>query len=227
MKTVLVLCIGILISTLSCQQGESWMDLFNGTDLQGWEISDGNAEVWVESGMIIACQTDTANFPYLVTKEVYDDFILELDLKITGELNSGVAIRGNSDPDINNGAMNGYQMEIDQSERRWTGGIYETAGRLWLTPLEGMEKEMAAYQKSQWNHYRIEAIGDVFKIWVNDVPTTHLIDSKTASGKIAFQIHKRRPEMEIDTMRIRNIRIITDDPGRFTRPITLDPVTVD
>ena len=217
----------LAVSIFSCQQAEPWIDLFDGTDLDGWEIRDGNAEVWVESGMIIACQTDTANFSYLVTEEVYADFILELDLKITGELNTGVMIRGNSDPEINRGKMNGFQMEIDQSPRRWSGGIYEEAGRLWLTPLEGMEKEMEAYVKSDWNHYRMEAIGDVFKIWVNDVPTTHLIDSKTASGKIAFQIHKRPSAMAVDTMRIRNIRIITEDPGNFTRPIALDPVETE
>ena len=139
-------------------------------------------------------------------------------------MNSGVLIRGISDPELNNGKIHGFQMEIDQTERKWTGGIYEDAGRLWLTPLEGMEEALAAYKVSDWNHYRIEAIQDTFKIWVNGIPTTHLIDSQTDKGIIGFQIHKRAPDVDMGTLRIKKVRIITEEPEKYSERISIPPV---
>jgi hypothetical protein len=221
------LCLGTFLEGCREHLSEPWLELFNGKDLLGWKITDGSAEVSVEEGVIVARQTDTMNFPYLVTEKEFGDFILELEARLTGPLNSGVLIRGISDPEKNKGKVHGFQMEIDQSERKWTGGIYEEAGRLWLTPLEGMEEAMAAYRVSDWNRYRIEAIRDTFKIWVNGVPTTHLVDSKTGQGILGFQIHKRPSHMEIGTLRIKNIRIITENPEGYSLPISLPAVYAD
>ncbi len=216
----------VIFSSCARDKAGVWQDLFNGQDLTGWEIKDGHSEVMVENGIIRAEQTDTANFPYLVSTEIFSDFILELDVKLTGTLNSGILIRGISDPLQNNGKIHGFQMEIDQTERKWTGGIYEEAGRKWLTPLEGIPEAMRAYRNSEWNHYRIEAIRDTFKIWVNDVPTTYLIDGKTSQGIIGFQIHKRATNIEIGTLRLKNIRIITEEPESYSKPISFPLVKI-
>jgi hypothetical protein len=230
MKNALpILLIALLsISVSSCNKTETqaWQDLFNGENLDGWVIKDGLAEAWVEDRMIVSEQTDSLNFTYLVFDQEFSDFILEIEAKLTGPLNSGVLIRGISDPDMLNGRIQGFQMEIDQTERKWTGGIYEELGRKWLTPLEGMEEALEAYTVSDWNHYRIEAIQDTFKIWVNGIPTTHLIDGKTAKGMIGFQIHKLAPDVEPDTLRIKNVRIITEKPEKFSNPISLPPLTI-
>jgi hypothetical protein len=214
--------LAIISTVVSCNRTPKvpWMELFNGEDLSGWEIVDGQAEPKVVEGVITVEQVDTANFVYLLHTEILSDFILELDAKLTGELNSGILIRGIRDPLKNKGLTHGFQMEIDQSERKWTGGIYEEQGRLWLTPLDGIPEAMEAYRVSDWNHYRVEAIRDTFKIWVNEVPTTYLIDGKTKEGLIGFQIHKLSPEMEKGMLQLKNIRIITDRPQRFSRTIS-------
>ena len=216
----------VILTVSSCNRtpGEPWRELFNGEDLTGWEIVDGFAEPRVEDGVLMVEQVDTANFVYLINREVLSDYILELDVKLTGELNSGILIRGLRDPLTNNGLSHGFQMEIDQTARKWTGGIYEERGRNWLTPLDGMPEALEAYRVSDWNHYRIEAIRDTFKIWVNEVPTTYLIDGKTDKGIIGFQIHKVPPDIEPGLLQLRNIRVITDKPERFSRPISLPPV---
>jgi hypothetical protein len=211
---------------LSCNrtQKEPWRALFNGEDLSGWEIVEGKAEPKVVNGIITVDQIDT-EFAYLMSTEIFSDFILELDAKLIGELNSGALIRGIRDPQIKNGMTHGFQMEIDQTERRWTGGVTEMNGRSWLTPLDGYpEATLAAYKVSEWNHYRIEAIQDTFKIWVNEVPTTYLIDGMTKEGLIGFQIHRLLPENEPGTLRLKNIRIITDKPQRFSKPISFPPI---
>jgi len=214
----------ILTSCASSDQ-EPWRDIFNGKDMGGWEIKDGFAEAWIEEDCLVTEQKDSLNFPYLVYGEEFSDYILECEVKLTGPLNSGILIRGISDPGLDNGKIHGFQMEIDQTERRWTGGIYEEAGRKWLTPIEGMgegeEEALHAYKVSDWNHYRMEAISDTFKIWVNGIPTTHLIDSKTDRGIIGFQIHKIAPGTETGVLSIKNIRIITDNPGKYSKHISL------
>lgn len=220
--TLLAFC--LICSSCKPPNSEPWTELFNGVDLSGWEIVDGFAEPSVIDGILTVEQVDSSNFPYLMHSGMYSDFILEFDAKLTGELNSGILIRGIRDPLLNNGLAHGFQMEIDQSDRKWTGGIYEERGRLWLTPLDKNPEAMEAYRNSDWNHYRIEAIQDTFKIWVNEIPTTHLIDGKTAEGFIGFQVHKLTPGMKPGMLQIKNIRIITDHPGKFSRPITLPRV---
>lgn len=101
---------------------ETWKNIFNGTNLDGWEIRDGSARTWVEDGVVVSKQTDSLHFSYLVYKKELSDFILECDVKLTGTLNSGILIRANTDSSLFNGRTHGFQMEIDQTERRWTGG---------------------------------------------------------------------------------------------------------
>lgn len=223
-KLMIFLFIGLLISCTSSKQ-DPWKKIFNGTNLNGWEIRDGTAEAWVEEGILTTEQVDSLNFPYLIYKQELNDFILECEIKLTGPLNSGILIRGISDPALNKGKIHGFQMEIDQTDRKWSGGIYEEAGRLWLAPIKGMgEGEAAAlnaYKVSEWNHYRIEAISDTFKIWVNGIPTTHLIDGKTKKGIIGFQIHKIGPDTEKGILRIKNVNLITESPSKHSRAISL------
>lgn len=198
-----------------------WQSLFDGQTLDGWQVVDGAATVLVDDGAMVGLLQDRENFTYLVSEQSYGDFILELDVKVIGDLNSGVLLRGQSDPAVNQGRMHGYQMEIDQSPRQWTGGIYEEAGRGWLYSLDGRTTEQAAYRPSQWNHYRIEALGDTFRIWVNGVPVLNLVDDQTAAGRLGFQIHKLSPGFGGGTVSIRNVRILTDEPVNHRRAMPL------
>lgn len=222
---VLLMAILWMFSFCYSSKKEPWREIFNGSDLDGWEIRDGAVDAWVEDGIMVTEQTDSINFSYLVHKEILEDFILECEVKLTGPLNSGILIRAITDPGLFDGRTHGFQMEIDQTERRWTGGIYEELGRKWLTPIKGMgegeEEALVAYKVSDWNHYRIEAISDTFKIWVNGIPTTHLIDGKTDRGIIGFQVHKIEPDIKTGILKIKNIRIITENPGRYSMNISI------
>ena len=201
-----------------------WQSLFDGHSLDGWDVVEGDSTVLVDDGAIIAVHQDADAMTYLVTEQTYSDFILELDVKIIGDLNSGILLRGQRDPAVHAGRAHGYQMEIDQSPRQWTGGIYEEAGRGWLYSLEGKETARAAYRPSAWNHFRIEAIGETFRIWVNGVPALHLIDDHTASGLIGFQIHRLTDDLSGGAIYIRNVRILTDNPVNHHESTTLPAV---
>lgn len=188
-----------------------WRSLFNGEDLSGWERVNGSAPYTVLDGAIVGTTVTGSPNSFLATTETFDDFVLELEFKQTGgHSNSGVQFRSNQDPQ-RNGRVYGYQSEIDPSERRFTAGIYDEAGRGWLYPVSLNPRAQTLYQYGRWNHLRIEAIGDSLRTWLNGVPVAHLIDDASPSGFIALQVHSiRGPQLADRRIHWRNIRINTN-----------------
>jgi hypothetical protein len=178
-----------VICTSHIAQNEKWVELFNGKDLSGWEQKGGKALYEVKDGAIVGTAVMNTPNSFLCTKKIYKDFILELDVKVDTAMNSGIQIRSQSKPDYKKGVVHGYQVEIDPSDRAWSGGIYDEQRRGWLQNLEGKPEAQKAFNKYEWNHYRIEAIGSSIKTFINGVPCANLIDSADASGFIALQVH--------------------------------------
>lgn len=196
-------------------EDSGWQVLFNGKDLTGWELLNGQHEVEVRDGMIVATAISGLPNGFLATKEEYGDFILELEVKADLLLhNSGIQFRSLSNEEYRDGRVHGYQAEINITPQRWSGGIYDEARRGWLYILEDDTPAKNAYKNNQWNHYRIETFGNSNRVWVNGVPTSHLVDDMTTKGFIALQIHgNSRPQMPQTDHNIyfRNIRIKTEN----------------
>jgi hypothetical protein len=212
----------ISVSGLAQVRG-NFTDLFNGKDLTGWKQLNGKAKYEVKNGEIVG--TTVLNEPnsFLVTEKLYENFILELEFKLDADMNSGIQFRSESKPEYKEGRVHGYQMEIDPSPRAWTGGIYDESRRDWLYPLEFNPAGKLAYRKGAWNSCRIECIGDVIRVWINRVPTAHLVDNMTSKGFIALQVHSiSKPEEVGQQIRWRNIRIQTKD----LRPSVWDSIFV-
>ncbi|MBZ5858965.1 3-keto-disaccharide hydrolase [Flavihumibacter profundi] len=189
---------------------ENWISLFNGKDLSGWKQLNGQAKYEVKNGFIVGTTVFNQPNSFLATEKNYDDFILELEFKVDPHMNSGIQFRSESKPDYNNGRVHGYQMEIDPSERAWSGGIYDEGRRNWLYPLEYNESAKKAFHNGEWNLYRIECIGNTIRTWVNGVPAAHLVDSLKTKGFIALQVHSiGKPEEAGHEILWRNIRIQT------------------
>lgn len=186
--------------------GDEWIELFNGKDLSGWVQRGGEAKYTVEDGQIIGTTVPDTPNSFLCTRKNYSDFILELEVKVDTALNSGIQIRSQSNPDYKDGRVHGYQVEIDPSERAWSGGIYDEARRGWLDDLEGQPEAQKAFKNGEWNTYRIKAIGDTIRTWVNGVPVANLVDSVDSSGFIGLQVHST-DEKEPLQVRWRNIRL--------------------
>lgn len=201
----------ILSASFVMAQGK-WTKLFNGKDLTGWKQLNGKAKYQVVDGEIVGTTVHGEPNSFLTTEQDYGDFILELEFRLDADMNSGIQFRSESKPDYREGRVHGYQMEIDPSPRAWTGGIYDEARRGWLYPLDYNEAGKKAYKPRQWNHARLECIGPVMRIWINGVPTAHLVDNTTLRGFIALQVHSvSKPENSGQQVRWRNIRIQTRD----------------
>ncbi len=160
------------------------VELFDGETLAGWrEVGDA---VWtVEDGTLLG-EVGGGGQSFLVTERTFGDFLFEVDLALEGEGNSGIQIRSHQRED---GRVFGYQIEIDPSERAWSGGLYDEARRGWLQNLEDDERARAALDRHGWNRYRIECIGPWIRTWVNGVPVVDRIDPLDLEGFLALQVH--------------------------------------
>jgi len=206
--TPLVTACLFMLSTLAAQDKDGWVSIFNGKDLSGWTQLNGKANYTVKNGVLIGTTVSDQPNSFLATQKMYGDFQLELDLLVDTAMNSGVQFRSESLPDYQNGRVHGYQMEVDPSSRAWSGGIYDEGRRLWLYTLEYNQEGKKAFRNGQWNHYRIECIGNRMRTWVNGIPTAALIDDMTPKGFIALQVHSvSRPEEVGRQIQWKNIRI--------------------
>ena len=220
----------LLVLIFSCKESSEKQKpgkaLFNGQDLSGWTQMGGEANYAVEDGIIVGKTVSGTPNSFLTTDKMYDDFILELDYKVDSSMNSGIQIRSNSIASYQNGRVHGYQIEIDPSERAWSAGIYDEGRRGWLVDLDNNSKAQKAFKQGEWNHYRIEAIGDTIKTWINGVPASFLIDDKTASGFIALQVHSIAKDDEPGkTIMWKDIRIQTDSLEHYSQKMQIAPVT--
>jgi hypothetical protein len=215
MRKICLLGLLFISATLitRAQESTEWTELFNGKNLKGWKILNGTAEYKIEGETIVGItKTGTPN-TFLTTKKLYGDFILEYDMKMDSGINSGVQIRSNSLKDYKDGRVHGYQVECDDSDRAWSAGIFDEGRRGWLYPVEYNRPAKKAYKSEQWNSYRIEAVGNSIRTWLNGIPVSNLVDGLTAEGFIGLQVHGigSNEKNAGKTIRWRNIRIITEN----------------
>lgn len=219
--TINLIAAGLLLAfpTLGdarASEAVTWTSLFDGKTLDGWVQRNGQAKYTVESGAIVGTTVVGTPNSFLCTDRDYGDFILELEFWVDPKLNSGIQIRSESRPDYKNGRVHGYQVEIDPSDRAWSGGIYDEARRGWLYSLKDKPEAQRAFKNGEWNHYRIEAKGERIRTWVNGVPAADLYDAMTSCGFIALQVHSAKTA----GLRVkwRNVRIKDlDGPGEGAR----------
>lgn len=216
------------LALFSCSQEQksedNWTELFNGKDLSGWKIVAGTAPFEVVGDEIIGTSVAGSPNTFLITEATYGDFILELDLKIEDiTSNSGVMARGQYDPAAKDGKglVFGYQIEADPTERAWSGGIYDEARRGWLFPLELNPEAKSAFKMGEYNHYRIEAIGDELKTWINGQEVAYVVDDMDKTGFIGLQVHSIRDSTHAGRKTyFKNVKVQTEN--LVSQPFTKD-----
>lgn len=220
-RVVVIIAVGVLTSPALAGKKDGLKPIFDGKTLNGWEQRGGEAEYLVEDGMIVGTTVPNTPNSFLCTEKDYGDFILELDFKVAPEMNSGVQIRSQCyEKDVETeikgkkkkfpaGRVHGYQVEIDPSERAYTGGIYDEGRRGWLNDLAENEPARQAFKQNEWNHFRVECKGDSIKTWLNGVPAADLKDAMTPKGFIGLQVHGigKHPERLGKQVRWKNIMI--------------------
>ena len=186
--TSLLLLSACAVSDAVAPAAPEWTDLFDGATLEGWEQVNGKAPYDVRDGVIRGTNVlDTPN-SFLATTATYADFVLEFESRSEGDANSGVQFRTDLAPGTWSGVV-GYQLDIDPSARRWTGGIYHEGVHVWRHTMARNKACQNAYKHGEWNRYRIEAVGNVMATWVNGVACAHMAGAHHSNGMIALQVH--------------------------------------
>ena len=169
----LLIIIGLsLIGILSNAQITEQSKLFteNGSD---W-ISGGDAK-WTFDGEILTGDAAKGG-GFVMTKESYEYFLLELEFKPDRQVNSGVFIRC-ANQELS--ATDCYEINIwddhpNQSAR--TGAVVSRS-----EPLQ------TVHTIDQWNSYRIISKSTGIQAWINDVQVVDLKDKSLKKGFIALQ----------------------------------------
>ncbi len=211
-----------------------------GKDLTGWVRRGGKALYKVEGGEIVGTAVLNSPNSFLCTEKTYGDFVLEYDFKVDPRLNSGVQIRSEcfdhktevewrgKKINVPAGRVHGYQIEIDPDPKRdrwWTAGVYDEGRRDWLFPgaLGGngkafTEQGRKLFKRDDWNHIRVEAIGDSIKTWMNGEPCASVKDGMTPRGLIGLQVHNVGKDAEGAQVRWRNLMIteLTQTPNTLS-----------
>lgn len=180
----LVIALALTASQITLAQ--EWTTLFDGSNLNSFNTL-GEAQWNIIDDYV---EADGYTGSYLVTKEDYGDFELELEFWPSLDANSGVYIRNQSGARI--GADFGYEINIydtNENPDNRTGSIIRFS-----PPLA----EVVAGGK--WNKYEIKAKGTRIVVHLNGTLVADLDDDTYTTGPIAFQNNG-------GLIRFRNIRI--------------------
>ena len=227
----------------SPQLSGPWRDLFNGEDLTGWSLVGDKGKAWVENNEIVCHMVKgTKEHTFVRTDEEFSDFILEADCLLEGDFHTAILFRCVETPPDALLRLNGYQLKIDPTSRRWTGGIFDDFGPNWYwlhnlaDPSDASTSELTkirtaareSFKMNEWNRIRIQAIGGIITTWVNDVPCVHLVHEKYKTGCIAIKIHSWNGPIEREKVLVRykNLRIIDSEVSKHAMPSPLPPIVV-
>lgn len=153
-------------------------ELFNGRSLEGWKVQ--GAEYWsVREGVLTGESDDQKQNSILWTEKSYDDFVLELEFRFHGHVDSGVFLRQENDQ---------IQIGISGSLKRdMTCSPYIANKRGY--PVEA--KEVASLLKEgEWNAMKIEARGNHYIVSLGGQEVMRYESSSAVeSGPIGLQVH--------------------------------------
>ena len=185
---------------------DGWIDLFDGSTLNGWVHMNGAHRFTVEDGAIVGrtVESSATMNSFLCTLQEFADFELELETAIDRITNSGIQIRSQvrtlqgsgrgfeSSP----GRVNGPQVEIRRFYKGQpaTGLLYgEAMGTNWLSSQQKIDEGHRHFVDDGWNRLRIVARGSRIQTWVNGHLVEDLVNEavyKThPKGFIGLQIH--------------------------------------
>ena len=185
LKTYLVL-LSISMFLFSCNEKDKVEILFqeNGSD---W-FSEGDADWKFINNELVGSLEEGAGF--VMTKNTYRDFVLELEFKPDSAINSGVFVRCKNKElsNIDCYEINIWDLHPDQTNR--TGAVVTRA-----KPLEIVET------LDKWNNYKIKNQSNHLEVWINGVKTADITDNDLVEGPIALQA------AESGSISFRNIKI--------------------
>lgn len=163
----------LLVFMVSCfETAQEWNVLFS-EDGDDW-VANGDAEWKFVNGELVGSLDNGAGF--VMTRNSYANFILELEFKPDSTINSGIFIRckENAISNVDCYEINIWDLHPNQDSR--TGAVVTRA-----KPLKKIET------LNKWNTYKIKNYKDHLQVWINDVKLIDIKDNDLTEGPIALQ----------------------------------------
>ena len=167
--------------------------VFNGKDLTGWRVPEGNIWWHVADGELKVRSGPEKTGSTLWTEQEYENFVMEFEFKMgTGTVDSGVYVRTEREQ---------IQIGISGSLKRDMTASPYISGKGYPVEATGVKELL---KSDDWNEMTIVAKGKGYAVWLNG---RHVMsyESETAvpKGPVGIQLHGNR-DMTID---YRNIRL--------------------
>ncbi|MSQ92960.1 MAG: DUF1080 domain-containing protein [Gemmataceae bacterium] len=201
MRRVAISLILLLPVALSAQTRDGFVPLFNGKDLEGWEVREsraGDKDKWSVKGELVVTKPGGG---WIGTKKMYGDFILKLEWRIFAGGNSGVFLRVPDVKSKESPSALGMEIQIlDDNAPQYKGKLkpYQYCGGLYH--FQGPSKAMFK-GAGEWNAYEITCKGDSIVIVFNgekvidaDASKDPVLAKRPKKGFIGLQNHSSAVE---------------------------------
>ena len=194
MNSKLLCCAVFLTSATALVAGPKLKPIFNGKDLSGWEVPDGNDEAgWYKAveGVLKIQSGSKKKGSILWSKKKYRNFVVEFDFRFgEGVVDSGVHVR-NQDQ---------IQIGISGSLKRDMTCSPYIPGKGYPVEAKNIKKLLKA---KGWNTMRIQAVGKEYTVWLQGKKVmTYNSDSAITEGPLGIQLHGGR-NMGIDYRKLK------------------------
>ncbi len=190
-----LLCFAVfLTSATALVAGPKLKPIFNGKDLSGWEVPDGNDEAgWYKAveGVLKIQSGSKKKGSILWSKKKYRNFVVEFEFRMgEGRVDSGMHVRTKDQIQIGiSGSLN----------RDMTCSPY-IPGKGYPVEAKNIKKLL---RPKDWNTMRIQAIGKEYTVWLQgEKVMTYKSDSAIDEGPIGIQLHGGR-NMAIDYRKLK------------------------
>jgi hypothetical protein len=184
-RTLTAIAIGLIVS-VGYQAAAEEIQLFNGTNLDGWEIIN-NGQFSVEEG-VLKIDRGTG---WLRSNDTFADFVLTMEFRFLEDgANSGIFIRtGPTSADDENGwPNNGYQVQCMDTLKDTPLAHLIPYGAPPFDHQSDIEALKRAYKPAgEWHTYEIKADGERLWVSLNGELITTATSIKNLRGHIGIQ----------------------------------------
>ncbi len=201
--------------------------LFNGENLDGWTIVNGDKTTWVaKDNMLVTTGKPTG---VIRTNKMYENFVLELDWRHMVENgNAGLFVWSDPIPAIGVPFTRAIEVQImDGKELEWYtthGDIFSIWGAT-MTPdrphplgdhvQRCLPSERRSKPSPEWNHYKVTCNGGTIKLEVNGREVSGGFDVSPRKGYICFEAEGTKTEFK---------NIVIEELPSASPPLTKDLV---
>ena len=172
----------------AADKNAGFVSLYNGKNLDGWDVLDGNINCWQADGELLSCIKEGGG--WLRTKDKYSDFVLKLEYRIPPDGNSGVGIRF---PPKGNPAFDGMEIQIldDDAPMYKNLNVAQYTGSLYY---QAAAKRGAIHKPGEWNRFEITCLGRHITVVLNGQKVVDADLDKYTHGEGGHSALADRPE---------------------------------